>query len=62
MTTTPAMADAEGLLTPIEAAGYLKVTVQTLAAWRWKRKGPDFRKVGRAVRYSRPELDRWSAR
>lgn len=48
------------LMSPDEAARYLGVTVQTLAAWRWKKVGPPYRKVGRRVRYDPTELDSWT--
>jgi hypothetical protein len=51
-------------LTPKQAAEVTGFTEGTLAAWRSRRKtepglGPDFRKVGRAIRYERAELDRF---
>ena len=39
------------LLKPAEAAGLLGVAPQTLAAWRCRREGPAFVKLGRMVRY-----------
>ena len=47
----------EEFLTPSEAADVLRLPVQTLANWRHtgKVKLP-FKKIGRAVRYSRSEL------
>ena len=46
--------EPSNLLTPKEAASFLKLQVQTLATWRTQGKGPRFSKLGRAVRY-RPE-------
>lgn len=45
------------LKTPKEAALYLKVSVHTLAKWRSEKRGPEFIKAGKAVRYSRQALD-----
>ncbi len=45
------------LLTPKEAAGYLRVSVNTLSAWRSSNRGPRFIKTGRTVKYSRKDLD-----
>jgi excisionase family DNA binding protein len=49
------------VLSTFEAAEYLGVPRQTLAAWRSKavRQGPVFVKVGRAVKYRRVDLDAW---
>ncbi len=45
------------VLSPEEAAMYLKLSINTLAAWRHQRKGPRFIKTGRTVKYSREDLD-----
>lgn len=46
------------LLTPLEAANYLGVTVGTLNVWRCTgRYSLPFVKVGRRVRYTRSHLD-----
>jgi excisionase family DNA binding protein len=45
------------LMTPKEAGEYLKISVNTLAAWRSKKRGPQFIKTGRTVKYSRADLD-----
>ena len=48
------------LLTPTEAAGFLQVSEQTLAKWRSKGTGPQFRRLGhRTVRYLLRELIDW---
>ena len=44
-------------LTTPEAAEYLGVRPCTLEAWRCRGGGPRFRKIGRAVRYGRNDLD-----
>lgn len=40
-------------------ATYLGKPVKTLQQWRWKREGPAYIKVGRAVRYRRADVERW---
>ncbi|MGB3733156.1 helix-turn-helix domain-containing protein [Microbacterium sp.] len=45
------------LLTPGEVADWLGVTIQTLAAWRYKKHGgPDFTRFGRMIRYERSRV------
>ena len=44
------------LLNSAEAAPFLKLANSTLAKWRVSEGGPPFIKVGRAVRYDRPDL------
>ena len=44
------------LLREQEAADILNVKVATLRRWRWAGKGPRFRKIGGAVRYSVEDL------
>lgn len=51
-------------LTPQQASEATGFSTSTLAGWRSQRRtqptaGPDFRKVGRMIRYSRAELDRF---
>jgi len=49
-------------LLPDEAAAYLRVAVKTLTQWRWRGKGPPYRKVaGNLIRYVQGELDQWMA-
>lgn len=45
------------------ASAHVGVPARTLAQWRYleKKTGPPYYKVGRAVRYSRDELDKWLA-
>lgn len=47
------------LLTRSEVARELKVPVATLAQWAYQGTGPTFYRIGRHVRYSLVELDRW---
>ncbi len=46
----------EPLLTPSEVAAQLKMPVATLTAWRARKTGPRFFRVGRHVRYSRADV------
>ncbi len=48
-------------LTPPEAAQYLRISASTLAKLRVYGGGPPFIRIGRAVRYSRAELDAYMA-
>lgn len=47
------------LLDEHEAANVLNVSVRTLQAWRFKRCGPPYAKLGRSVRYRRTDLAAW---
>lgn len=48
------------LLTPKEAASFLRVAEETLAKWRTKGTGPKFRRLGhRTVRYLKADLVAW---
>ena len=49
------------LLTPKEAAGELKVSESFLAKSRMSGTGPAYIQLGRAVRYSRSELQAYTA-
>jgi excisionase family DNA binding protein len=48
---------ATELLTDVEAAEFLGLKPKTLARWRWKGKGPVYRKIGRKIRYARSDLE-----
>lgn len=48
------------LLTPKEAAAFLKVAEKTLEGWRCKGTGPKFNRLGRRiVRYAQGDLEAW---
>ena len=49
----------ERLLTPKEAAEFLRVSLSWLAKARMRGDGPPFVKVGRSVRYSEAALVQW---
>jgi excisionase family DNA binding protein len=52
--------ESSTLLTRQQAAEYLGVRAQTLAAWASsKRYGLPMIRVGRSIRYRRADLDRW---
>jgi|GEM_PF-1346149 len=45
------------VLTPRETAGFLKVSIHTLAKWRSTKKGPEYMRTGRLVKYDRRTLE-----
>ncbi len=50
------------LLTPAQAAEFLRVTVHTLAEWRSERRGPPYVKLeGRLVRYRHRDIESYIA-
>lgn len=59
----PASSRAGGLLTPSEVAAEYGIAEQTLANWRWMRRGPDFVKTspgrGGRVIYRRSAIEKW---
>jgi Helix-turn-helix domain len=46
----------EDVLTEMETAALLRISVKGLQGWRYKGNGPKFLKLGRAVRYRRVDL------
>ena len=48
----------EPLLTPAEAANYLKVKESTLYTWAYRRQIPS-QKVGKALRFRQEDLEVW---
>jgi excisionase family DNA binding protein len=42
-----------------EAARYVGLAKPTLEKLRWRGAGPRFLRLGRAVRYLKPDLDTW---
>ncbi len=57
MTDKQGKYDVGPLLREQEAADILNVKVATLRRWRWAGKGPRYRKIGGAVRYSVEDLN-----
>ena len=51
--------DPDLLLTEVQAADALNLSVRTLQAWRPQGVGPAFVKAGRAIRYRRRDLHAW---
>jgi hypothetical protein len=51
--------DNDALLTEVQAADLLHLSVRTLQAWRSKHVGPPFVRAGRAIRYRRCGLLAW---
>lgn len=51
--------DPDTLLTEVQTAEFLNLSVRTLQAWRIKMAGPRFVRAGRAVRYRRSDLIAW---
>src|SRR5688500_7194319 len=50
-----------GLLTELDAALALRLSVKTLRTWRQKRRGPRFHRLGRAVRYRPSDIAQFIA-
>jgi hypothetical protein len=53
--------DRDPLLTEVQSAEVLNLSMRTLQAWRTRRTGPSFVRAGRAIRYRRSDLDAWVA-
>jgi excisionase family DNA binding protein len=51
--------DPDSLVTEVQAAELLHISIRTLQAWRIKLTGPRFVRVGRAIRYRRSDLTAW---
>lgn len=51
--------DSDRLLTEVQAADALNLSVRTLQAWRPRGVGPAFVRAGRAIRYRRRDLLAW---
>jgi excisionase family DNA binding protein len=45
------------LLNPKEASKYLKISTNTLATWRHKKKGPKFIRTGRTIKYAKEDIN-----
>ena len=50
----------ENLLTEKQAATFFSLKPQTLTSWRHKGTGPEYLKIGGAVRYRRRDLERYA--
>ncbi len=58
---TPIRKDTE-LLRPEEVARYLELSIDTLAKWRYRGKGPAYMKMDHAIRNSREALEQYLAK
>ena len=47
------------LMTQEELADYLQMHPQSLATWRYRKKGPKYLKLGTLVRYRRSDVEAW---
>jgi excisionase family DNA binding protein len=56
------MSEHDRLMTLQEVAEYLGKPPQTLYMWRTRGDGPRSYRVGRHVRYRKPEVDEWLER
>lgn len=54
------MTSAAELLTPTEAADFLRCKPDTLAVWRSHGRGPEYLTIGKMVRYRRSALEAWA--
>ncbi len=52
--------DQDALLTEVQAADLLSLSVRTLQAWRTRQFGPPYVRAGRAIRYRRHDLFAWA--
>lgn len=50
---------ADSLLTEIEVAKHLHVSVACVRRWRLERRGPRFLKIGALVRYKPEDVEDW---
>jgi len=51
--------EADALLTEVQTADLLNISIRTLQAWRVRGGGPRFVRAGRAIRYRRRDLLTW---
>lgn len=59
LAATSTVAAPTDWLKPGEVSEEFRVSVNTLADWRYKGVGPRFAKFGKHVRYRRSDLDAW---
>jgi hypothetical protein len=59
MQSAPSIIDHDVLLTEVQAADALNLSVRTLQSWRPKGRGPSFVRAGRAIRYRKRDLYAW---
>jgi hypothetical protein len=56
---TAGIIEQDALVTEVDAADFLRLSIRTLQAWRGKGQGPGFVRAGRAIRYRRRDLVSW---
>lgn len=59
MHTASSSSDDDALLTEVQTADLLKLSIRTLQAWRVRGVGPLFVRAGRAIRYRRRDISAW---
>lgn len=59
MQAANSITDHDTLMTEVQAADVLNLSIRTLQAWRTQRRGPSWIRAGRAIRYRRRDLDAW---
>jgi predicted DNA-binding transcriptional regulator AlpA len=55
----PSQSNQSEMLNEMQVAKYLKMSVAALRKWRMFRTGPNFVKIGSAVRYKRGDIETW---
>jgi predicted DNA-binding transcriptional regulator AlpA len=55
----PCDIDPDALLTEIQIAEFLAMSVRTLQSWRSRGGGPPYIQAGRAIRYRRSDVIDW---
>ena len=55
----PSLPDAPGLINEHEVAKFLQLSVASVRRWRLFRTGPQYLKIGAAVRYRREDVEVW---
>lgn len=58
---TQRITDGSDWLTPAEVSQRQKISVRTLAQWRYLGRGPRFAHFGKHVRYHRDDVEQWEA-
>jgi hypothetical protein len=61
MLTRPSPSDPDALLTEVQAADLLCLSIRTLQSWRNQNRGPAFVRAGRAIRYRKGTLVDWTS-
>ena len=51
---------SQQLITEKEAAQFLSVSLRTIQNWRFRNRGPKYKKLGRLVRYSVADLSAYA--